>query len=233
MKHRRIRVGFEPQKATRSLISPATALSIFEAEGTVALIASRFRVSKTVVYDIKAGRAWGHVTGVDGRRERARTTYRYDDPVKGTLALYSAAGAKIVERRYRGVDNRHAILRELEASLGAERFGRTTVAFTPDLSEESVDAVFLHAPNPLTFGLKAQKIAAQLLAEKAAAGESPWEALKRQVLDQKADAEYANGSRNAPVRDFEAPSCHDLPSAVPSATPAGIGGILNTLEKVA
>jgi hypothetical protein len=229
MKHRRIRVGFEPQKATRSLISPATALSIFEAEGTVALIASRFRVSKTVVYDIKAGRAWGHVTGVDGRRERARTTYRYDDPVKGTLTLYSAAGAKIVERRYRGVDNRHAILRELEASLGAERFGRTTVAFTPDLSEESVDAVFLHAPNPLTFGLKAQKIAAQLVAEKAAAGESPWEALKRQV----AEAGCADGGQKSNERRFTGSFTEFLSEVEHPVTQAQIDGILNALEKVA
>jgi hypothetical protein len=218
MNHRRISVGFEPQKVTRGLISPTTVLQIFQAEGTVALIASRFRVSKNIVYDIKAGRAWGHVTGVDGRRERARTTYRYDDPVRGTLVLYSSAGAEIVRRRYRGADNRRTILRELEASLGAERFARTTVAFLPDLQEESVAAVNLARPNPLSFGLKAQKIAAQMAAEKGEAGETPWEALKRQV----AEVGCADSSAESNESDSGAPSCHDLRLAVHPATAAQI-----------
>lgn len=209
-------IDFMPQKAHRGSIDRETAVKIFLAEGKPSEIARRFRVTRTVVYDIKAGRSWGYATGVDGRAVRSSGTGRYDDPVKGTVILYARSGAKIVERRYVGASGRRQVLSDLKGSLGPDRFAKLTIHFRPDLKPASLEAVNLENPDPITFGLKADREAFEEAVE--VGGEISG-------LHPRAD--------NASQSDREYPSFDDLKATVGLAHSAPIDRILDQIEQVA
>lgn len=130
--------AYYPVRRTPRPLTGATAMDIFLCELPVPQIMALYGVGKSVVYDIKAGRTWSHVTGKDGRRDPL-TRVHYDDPRTGVVALYSQHGAKVVERRYRGAEGRSAILQDFRKRFGAERFARLTVAIRPDVDADVLD----------------------------------------------------------------------------------------------
>lgn len=230
---RRTYLGFEPQKNTRGTTDVETARAIFLAEGKIRDIALRFKVSYQIVYDIKAGRTWGYATGLDGRTVRTGSAGRYDDPVRGTVILYSQNGGKVAERRYVSHGGRLRVLQSLKESLGAERFARLVVAFRPELREASVAAVSLDHPEAVTFGLKAQKIRTTEITE---VGEEPWEALKRQLgigNGEKCDEGVEEWASNGPERDSFTPSFDDLPPGVGLDRVAQIDAKIEEISQVA
>jgi hypothetical protein len=209
-------IDFMPQKAHRGSIDRETAVKIFLAEGKPSEIARRFRVTRTVVYDIKAGRSWGYATGVDGRAVRSTGTGRYDDPVKGAVILYSRSGGKIVERRYVGASGRRRVLADLKGSLGPERFDKLTIHFRPDLKPASLEAVNLENPDPVTFGLKADREAFEEAVE-----------MGGEICDLHPEAANASHCNSL------APSFDDLGGAVGLDRSAQIDRILDQIEQVA
>jgi hypothetical protein len=129
--------AFFPVRATPTPMTGARALDIFLCELPVLQIMALYSVSKSVVYDIKAGRTWSHVTGRDNRRDPG-TRQHYDDPRTGVVALYSKWGGKIVERRYRGAEGRHKVLNDLKKTFGEKRFSQLQIAITPDIDTDAL-----------------------------------------------------------------------------------------------
>jgi hypothetical protein len=128
---------FFPVRATPTPMTGVRALDIFLCELPVPQIMALYSVSKSVVYDIKAGRTWSHVTGRDNRRDPG-TRQHYDDPRTGVVALYSKWGGKIVERRYRGAEGRHKVLNDLKKTFGEKRFSQLQIAITPDIDTDAL-----------------------------------------------------------------------------------------------
>jgi hypothetical protein len=129
---------FFPVRATPTPMTGARALDIFLCELPVPQIMALYSVSKSVVYDIKAGRTWSHVTGRDNRRDPG-TRQHYDDPRTGVVALYSKWGGKIVERRYRGAEGRKKTLDALKETFGEKRFSQLQIAITPDIDADALN----------------------------------------------------------------------------------------------
>jgi hypothetical protein len=205
------RTAYYPVKRDRPL-TPERALDIFLCELPVPQIMALYGVGKSVVYDIKAGRTWSHVTGKDGRRDPL-TRAHYDDPRTGVVALYSVHGAKIVERRYRGAEGRATILQDFRKRFGAERFARLTVAIRPDVDADVLDLLEGDPLNERWWGVSRRG--------------------KKKAGGAKRDEGVEEVAANASQSNSFAPSFDDLGGAVGLAHSTQIDRILDQIEQVA
>lgn len=157
----------------------------------------------------------------------SRRRFHWNDPRTGLIELYNEGGVRLTQMRYRGASHRRDLIERWEAHYGAPKFATFHFAITPDIHDDSLSEINLDRPTPnCKYGLMGREV-------KAPEKESPWGALKKRGLEESADAGREVVAGNAPVSDFEAPSCHDLGRAVGWERLVQIDAKISALQKTA